>query len=76
MGKRKCKFVDELKSKYSCFQNARDEWEAELLVCRRGTYVSVVNKGALDLQAYMECVKHKKAVSGETSSAKVTSLCY
>ena len=30
------------------------------------------NKDALDLRANVECEKHKKAVRGEKSSAKVT----
>jgi hypothetical protein len=34
--------------------------------------VSVANKSALELQAQVEFDKHKKAVRGETSSAKVT----
>jgi hypothetical protein len=34
----------------------------------------VANKDALDLRANVECEKHKKAVTGEKSSAKVTSF--
>jgi len=60
------KFKDELKSKYSCFRNGRYEWEADCLVRKPGTYVSVVNKGALDLTAQVECEKHNKAVRSET----------
>jgi hypothetical protein len=74
MGKRKCPFTDELTSKYSCLRNGRDEWEAECLVCKPGTYVAVANKGALDLRAYVECEKHNTVVRGETSSRKVTSI--
>jgi hypothetical protein len=37
--------------------------------------MSVANKGALDLQVHVECKKHKKAVAGEMSPAKVTSFC-
>jgi hypothetical protein len=37
MGKRNSKFRDEVQNKYSCFRNVRDEWEAECLVCKRGT---------------------------------------
>ena len=73
-GKRKCKFIDELKSKYSRFRNSCVEYEAECLVCKAGTYVPVTNKGALDLRAHVECEKHKKAVRGEMSLAKVTSF--
>ena len=33
-----------------------------------------MNKGILDLQVCMDCKEHKKAVTDEMSSAKVTSL--
>ena len=36
--------------------------------------MSVANKGPLDLQAHMECEKHKNAVRGEMSLAKVTNF--
>jgi len=72
--KRKRKLTDELKSKYSCFRNGRDEWEAECLVRKPGTTVSVANKGALYLRAHVKCEEHKKAVRGEMSMAKVTSF--
>ena len=49
MPKRKCKFTSELKTKYPCFGRGREEWEALCLVCRAGTYVSVANKGVIDL---------------------------
>jgi hypothetical protein len=62
MGKRKCKFMDELNGKYSCSRSGRDEWEAELLVRRLGTYVFVANKDAPHLRAFVECEKRKKAV--------------
>jgi hypothetical protein len=50
MGKTKCKFTDNIKSKYLCLRNGRNKWEAQCLVCKPGTYVSVVNKGALILE--------------------------
>jgi len=59
---------------YSCFGNGRDEWKTECFIFKPGRYVSVANKGALDLRANVECEKNKKAVKGETSSAKVTYL--
>jgi hypothetical protein len=49
MGKRKYKITDELEGKYSCFRNGRQEWEAKRLVCEAETYLSVADKGALDL---------------------------
>ncbi|CAM2097290.1 unnamed protein product [Caretta caretta] len=72
MPKRKCKFTAELKTKFPCFQSSREEWEAECLVCRPGTYVSVKNKGANDLQTHVDSDKHKKAVRGESLSTKLT----
>jgi hypothetical protein len=73
---RKCNFTDELKSKLLFFRNCRDEWEAQCMVCKQGTYVSVANKGAFDFRVHVEC-EDKKAVRGETSSAKVVyvSMC-
>jgi hypothetical protein len=44
------------------------------LVFKPGTYVSVANKGALDLRAHMEYEKHKTAVRGEMNLAKVKSF--
>jgi hypothetical protein len=44
------------------------------LVSKPGIYVSVANKGPLDLQAHMECWKHKKAVRGKMILAKVTNF--
>ena len=74
MPKRKCKFSSELKEKFPCFRNGHDDFEAECLVCRAGTYMSVANKVAADLQSHVETEKHKKAIRGETSSAKLTNF--
>src|SRR4029434_7067946 len=72
MPKRKCKFTDKLKEKYQWFRLGRDAWEAECMTCRAGTYVSVANKGASDLEAHVHSAKHKTAARGESSSSKVT----
>lgn len=72
MPKRKCKFTDELKKRYSCFRNGRNEFEAECTVCNAGTYVSVTNKGSLDLEAHVGTSKHKQNVRGENSSSKIS----
>jgi hypothetical protein len=42
-----------------------------MLGFKPGTYVSVENEGALNLRAHMEYEKHKTAVRGEMSLAKV-----
>ena len=71
MPKRKSNFTAELKKKFPCFRNGREKWEAECLVCRAGTYISVANKGAIDLSNHLDSEKHKKAVRGESSSTKL-----
>ena len=53
MPKPKCKFTSEQKTKYPCFGRGKEEWEALCLVCRAGTYVSVANKGVINLQSHM-----------------------
>ena len=72
MPKLKSCFTDEMRKKYPYFRQGRDKWEAECTVCKAGTYVSVANKGSSDLQAHIATTKHKTAVRGETSSAKLT----
>ncbi|XP_068779569.1 uncharacterized protein [Struthio camelus] len=73
MPKRKCKFTEELQAKYPCFRVGRERWEAECLVCQEGTYVSVANKGSLDLEAHVQSMKHKRNVLGGGSAAKLAS---
>ncbi|KAL7381146.1 hypothetical protein ABVT39_001152 [Epinephelus coioides] len=72
MPNRKCSFTDELQKKFPIYRPGRDILEAECTVCKAGTYVSVSNKGAGDLKAHMDKEKHKKAVRGESTSAKLT----
>uniref|UniRef100_A0A8B9KYY9 DUF4371 domain-containing protein n=1 Tax=Astyanax mexicanus TaxID=7994 RepID=A0A8B9KYY9_ASTMX len=72
MPKRKCTFTEELKKKFLCFRQGRDPYEAECLTCKAGTYVSVANKGANDLQVHVNSKKHAKAARGESSKAEVT----
>lgn len=72
MPKRKCKFSVELQKKYTCFRKGRDDFEGECIICKPGTFVSVANKGGLDLQSHVDSEKHKKAIRGEASSAKLT----
>ena len=75
MPKRKSQFTDELKQKYPFFRKGRNDFEAECITCGFGTFVSVANKGRLSLANHVDSEKHKKAVRGEKSSAKVTD-CY
>jgi len=44
MAKRKCKFTDEITVIHPCFRKGRNEWEAEWLVCKPGTYISASYK--------------------------------
>jgi len=50
MGKRKCKFKDEVKSKHSFSRNGHEEWEAECLICKPGTSVSSGSCGMREAQ--------------------------
>ncbi|KAM3824636.1 uncharacterized protein M6D78_016129 isoform 1-T5 [Vipera latastei] len=72
MPKRKCVFTEKLKQKYPHFRKGRDDYEAECLVCKAGTFVSVAYKGASDLEYHMSSEKHKKALGGDSWSAKLT----
>ncbi|KAK1901966.1 putative protein kinase UbiB [Dissostichus eleginoides] len=54
------------------YRPGRNKWEAECTVCKACTYVCVSNKGAGDLKAHMDTDKHRKAVQGESLSAKLT----
>ena len=72
MPKRKSQFTNELKQKYPFFRKGRNDFEAECITCGFGTFVLVANKGRLGLDNHVDSEKHKKAVRGEKSSAKVT----
>ena len=72
MPKRKSEFTEEIQKKYPCFRKGRNDFEAECIVCGYGTFISVANKGGLSLDMHVQSTKHKKAIRGETSSAKVT----
>ncbi|XP_032991851.1 uncharacterized protein LOC117038958 [Lacerta agilis] len=74
MPKRKCRFSVELQRKYTCFRRGRDDFEGECLVCRPGTFVSVAHKGGRDLQSHMDSEKHKTAIRGQASSAKLANV--
>ena len=72
MAKRKSQFTDEVNAKHPCFPKGRNESEAECLVCKPGTYISVSYKGIADLKSHVSSNKHCKAGSGASSSSKVT----
>lgn len=74
MPKRKCAFTDKLREKYTSFRPGRVQCEAECMVCCPGTYVSIANHGASDLELHMKTEKHLKCVRGVSSSSKVNNF--
>ena len=59
MPKRKSKFNEELQQKYPFFRKGRDEFEAGCITCGYGTFVSVANKGKLNLDMHVDSSKYK-----------------
>ena len=53
------------------FRHGRVRCDAVSMVCGYGTYVSVKNKGAGDLEAHMSRNKLKNAGRGGESSSKI-----
>ena len=66
---RKIVFSDELRQKYPCFNKGCSDFEAE---CITETSISVANKGSISFDVHIKTTKHKQAITGETSSFKVT----
>jgi hypothetical protein len=69
-GKCKCKFTGLMK-KYTRFWRGCNEFEAECTVGILGTFVSVTNKGSLDIETHLETTKHMKNSRGESSLSKI-----
>ena len=61
-----------MQEKPSCFRKGRNDYEAECLVCKSGTYASVVHKGIGDLNTHLQSKKHRKAITGAAASTKMT----
>ena len=55
-----------------CKKNIHVLEKAECLVCKSGTYISVVHKGNGDLNIHLQSEKHRKAVRGAVVSTKMT----
>ena len=72
MAKRNCTFTNEMQEKHPCFRKGRNDCEAECLVCKSGTYISVVHKGNGDLNTHLQLEKHRKAVRWAAASTKMT----
>ena len=69
--KRKSTFTHEMREKHSCFRKGRNNYEAECLVCKSGTYISVVHKSKGDLNTHLQSEKRRKAVRGTIVSMKM-----
>ena len=48
-----CTFTNEMQEKHPCFRKGRNDYEAECLVRKSGTYISVVYKGNGDLDTHL-----------------------
>ena len=44
MAKRKCTFTNKMQEKHPSFRKGRNDYEAECLVCKSVTHISVVHK--------------------------------
>ena len=51
-----------MQEKQPCFRKGRNDYEAECLVCKSGTYISVEDKGNGNLNTHLQSEKHRKAV--------------
>ena len=59
------------------FRKCRNDYDAEYLVCKSGTYMSVVHKRNDDLNTHLQSEKHRKAATGAVASNKNDKLfCY
>jgi len=63
MPKRKWKFTEDLRKKYTCFRTRIP-----------GKLVSVANKETLDIVASLETTKHKKHIGSVSISFKITNF--
>ena len=61
-----------MKEQHPCFRKGRIDYEAECLVCKSETSISVVHKGNGDLKTHLQSEKHRKAVRGAGASTKMT----
>ena len=66
--KRKCTFTNLMQEKHPCFRKGRNDYEAECLVCKSGTYISVVHKGNGNLNTHTSAI-------GKTSQSSKKGCC-
>ena len=70
--KQKCTFTNEMQEKHPSFKKGRNDYEVECLVCKSGTYISVVHKDNGNLNTHLQSKKHRKAERGAVASTKMT----
>ena len=58
-----------MQEKHPCFRKGRSDYEAECLICKSGTYISVVHKGNGDSNTHLQSEKRRKAVRGGDADA-------
>ena len=61
-----------MQEKHPCCRKGRCDYEAECLVCKSGTRISVVHKDNGDLNTHLQLEKHRKAVRGAVALTKMT----
>ena len=61
-----------MQEKHQCFRKGGNDYEAECLICKSGTYISVVHKCNADLNTHLQSDKHSKAVRGDVALTKMT----
>ena len=61
-----------MQEKHPCSRKGRNDYEADCLVCKSGTYISVVHKGNGNLNTHLQSEKHRKAVRRAVASTKIT----
>ena len=54
------------------FRKDRNDYGAECLVCKSGTYISIVHKSNGNLNTHLQSEKHRKAKIGAVASTKMT----
>ena len=60
-----------MEEKHPCLRKGRNDYAAECLVCKSGTYTFVLHKGNGDLNTHLQSENHHKAVRGAAASTKM-----
>ena len=70
--KRKSSFTNKMRENRPRFRKGKNDYEADCLICKPGTYISVTHKGNGNLNTHLQLEKHFKAVRGAIASTKMT----